>query len=226
MVEQLNFAASRVAFVHTVAFLADEFKRSMKEQLPTLDTFHVLNESLLQDLLRGQDKATVYRRCVEQILLAADAGAQLIVVTCSSTSPAVDSARGLTASRILKIDDPMAAQAVSVGQRVGVLCTATSTVEPSAALLRAHAAQQQRSISIQTEVNAAAYAALMDGNRTLHDSLVMESARKLASQVDVLVLAQASLAHLRQGLASELACPVLASPPLLMQELQKLAAPR
>jgi len=213
-----------MAFVHTVAFLADEFKRSMKEQLPAIDCFHILNESLLQDLLRGAEKTDVYRRCVEQILLAADAGAELIVVTCSSTSPAVDIVRGLTSSQVLKIDDPLAATAVRAGERIGVLCTATSTVDPSTSLLRTHALQQQRSISIRTEVNPAAYRALMEGNRELHDDMVRESARKLAAEVDVLVLAQASLAHLRKDLAVELSCPVLASPPLLMQELQKLAA--
>lgn len=215
---------SRIAFVHTVAFLADEFKQSMKTRLPQVDCFHVLNESLLQDLLRGEDKARVYRRVVEQILLAADAGADLIAVSCSSTSPAVDIARPLTRSRILKIDDPLAAEAVRTGTRVGVLCTASSTMEPSTTLLRAHALDQQREISISAEINAQAYSALMEGNRALHDELARESARKLAGGVDVLVLAQASLSHLRLPLAAELACPVLASPPLLMQQLEQLVA--
>lgn len=137
---------TRVAFIHTVAFLADEFKRSMAAELPGTDCFHVLNESLLQDLLRGADTHAVYRRVVAQILLVADAGAQTIVVTCSSTSPAVDIARSLTGVELLKIDDPMAARAVRTGQRIGVLCTATSTVGPSTQLLRDHARAAGREI--------------------------------------------------------------------------------
>jgi Asp/Glu/hydantoin racemase len=62
----------------------------------------------------------------------------MIVVTCSSTSPAVDVARRLVPQPVLKIDDPMTTEAVRRGSRIGLLCTASSTVEPSGALLRAH----------------------------------------------------------------------------------------
>jgi Asp/Glu/hydantoin racemase len=213
--------AARVAFVHTVGFLADEFRKLMRAELPDVDCFHILNESLLQDLLRGSEPASVYRRVVEQVLLAADAQADLIVMTCSSTSPGVDIARQVVGPPVLKIDDPMAAEAVRSGKRIGLVCTATSTVGPSTALLHAHAAEQERTVAIHPEVNADAYKALMAGDRTTHDTLVRESAAKLANAVDVLVLAQASLAHLRDSLAAELPCPVLASPPLLMRELTR-----
>jgi ABC-type polar amino acid transport system ATPase subunit len=39
---------------------------------------------------------------------------------------------------VLKIDDPMAAEAVRSGVRIGLPCTATITVGPSTALLRSH----------------------------------------------------------------------------------------
>jgi Asp/Glu/hydantoin racemase len=216
---------TRIAFIHTVAFLADEFKRRMAAELPGTDCFHILNESLLQDLLRGEDIHAVYRRVVAQVLLATDAGAQTVVVTCSSTSPAVDIARSLTGADVLKIDDPMAAQAVRAGRRIGVLCTATSTVGPSTQLLRDHARAAGSEISIETQVDADAYAALLAGDRAQHDARVMASANALSRQVDVLVLAQASLAHLQPRLEEQLACPVLASPALLMQELQRRIRP-
>lgn len=215
---------TRIAFVHTVGFLADEFRNLMRAELPNIDCFHVLNESLLKDLLRGGPQEPVYRRVVEQILLTADAQPDLIVVTCSSTSPAVDIARRLVRQPVLKIDDPMAAQAVRTGARIGLLCTTTSTVGPSTALLQSHAAEQGMTVSIHPLVNSDAYAALMAGDRTRHDQLVRLSAAQLAPAVDVIVLAQASLAHLRDLLQEELPCPVLASPPLLMRELAQRIA--
>jgi Asp/Glu/hydantoin racemase len=214
----------RLAFIHTVGFLVDDFRKRMREELPAVDAFHILNESLLQDLLRGAPLTQVYRRVTEQIQLAADSGADLVVVTCSSTSPAVDTARRLVVPPVLKIDDPMAAEAVRSGSRIGLLCTAASTVAPSTALLQAHAAEQGRSVTIQPRVEPDAYAALMAGDRARHDALVRTAAIALAREVDVLVLAQASLAHLRDGLAAELACPVLASPPLLMRALTEQVA--
>ncbi|WP_409322081.1 aspartate/glutamate racemase family protein [Pseudomonas putida] len=214
----------RVAFVHTVGFLIEDFREHMRTEIPTADCFHILNESLLQDLLRGAPQPLVYRRVVDQIVLAAQAQPDLIVVTCSSTSPAVDIARRIVPQPILKIDDPMAAQAVRNGPRIGLLCTATSTVEPSSALLHAHAAEQGREISIKTVLRPEAYQALMAGNRARHDAILYEAATEVSNEVDVLVLAQASLAHLRDGLAASLSCPVLASPLLLMGELSRLCA--
>lgn len=215
----------RIAFVHTVGFLAETFRHLMRAKLPNVDCFHILNESLLQDLLRDGPQEVVYRRVVEQIVLAADAQPDLIVVTCSSTSPAVDIARRLVNQPVLKIDDPMAAQAVRAGVRIGLLCTAPSTVAPSTALIHSHAAAQGAAVSVHPLVNGDAYSALVSGDRSRHDQLVRASAAQLATKVDVIVLAQASLAHLQELLQAELSCPVLASPPLLMLELaSRLAA--
>lgn len=215
---------TKIAFIHTVGFLSDSFRQLMRTEMPEIECFHILNESLLKDLLRGEPQEPVYRRVVEQILLASDAHPDLIVVTCSSTSPAVDIARRLVRQPVLKIDDPMAALAVREGPRIGLLCTATSTVGPSTALLQAHAAEQGMPVSVFPTVNADAYAALMAGDRTRHDQLVRMSAAELAPTVDVIVLAQASLAHLRDLLQEELPCPVLASPPLLMRDLAQRVA--
>jgi Asp/Glu/hydantoin racemase len=213
----------RIAFVHTVGFLVEEFRARVRADMPAADCFHILNESLLQDLLRGAPLPLVYRRVVDQIVLAAEARPDLIVVTCSSTSPAVDIARRLVPVPILKIDDPMMAEAARSGTRIGLLCTASSTVEPSSALLRAHAAEQGREVAIRTVLCPEAYQALMAGDRARHDAMLHEAATGIAGEVDVLVLAQASLAHLRDPLAAALQCPVLASPPLLMREVVRLS---
>lgn len=209
----------RVGFIHTVGFLVDEFRVRMRGELPDVDCFHILDESLLQDLLRGKPKAAIYRRVVQQVLAAADAGADLIVMTCSSTSPAVDIARQVLDRPVLKIDDPMAEAAVAAGRRIGLVCTASSTVGPSTALLRSHAAAKGRDIVVVPMLQADAYTALMRGERAEHDRLIREAVTQAAATVDTVVLAQASLAHLRDELAAVLPVPVLASPALLMQAL-------
>ncbi len=216
----------RVGFIHTVGFLVEEFRARMARELPAVDCFHILDESLLQDLLRGRPRAAVLRRAGAQVLAAADAGADLVVMTCSSTAPAVDAVRPLVDRPILKIDDPMMAAAAAAGSRVGLLCTATSTVEPSTALLRAHAAAQGRAVEVTPFLRPAAFAALSAGDRAGHDAVIRETAAEAAAACDVLVLAQASLAHLRDELDAALPVPVLSSPPLLMRALaERCAAP-
>jgi hypothetical protein len=51
---------------------------------------------------------------------------------------------------------------------------------------------------------------------------VLDAATELAGSVDLLVLAQASLAPLQQQLAAAVSVPVLASPDLLFAELHAL----
>ena len=109
----------RLAVLHTVAFLVDRFKATLRERLPQVDSFHMLDESLLQDLLRHGPTPSITRRVVTFATLAADAGADLILFTCSSTSPAIDVARRIIATPILKIDDPLADRAVTLGRRIG-----------------------------------------------------------------------------------------------------------
>lgn len=209
----------RIAFIHTVAMLVERFRPRFQLELPDTDCFHMLDESVLQDLLRQGPSAAITRRVCGLATLAADAGAELIVFTCSSTSPAIDTARQLVGVPILKIDDPLYAEATSSAGRVGLICTTSSTVAPSRSLLAAHAVASGHAVQAQSVLCSPAFDALVAGRRDEHDRLVTEAARALAPQVDRIVLAQASLAHLAEPLAAELKMPVLASPELMVREV-------
>ena len=209
----------RIAFIHTVAMLVERFRPRFQTELPEADCFHMLDESVLQDLLRGGPSPGITRRVTRLATLAADAGAELIVFTCSSTSPAIDTARQLVSVPILKIDDPMYAKAASEPGRVGLICTTSSTVEPSRSLLATHARNAGVAIDAQSVLCGDAFTALVKGQRETHDRLVTKAAMALAPRVDRIVLAQASLAHLAEPLAAQLHLPVLASPELLVQDV-------
>jgi len=209
----------RIAFIHTVAMLVDRFRPRFQAELPEADCFHMLDESVLQDLLRTGPSAGITRRVAALATLAADAGAELIVFTCSSTSPAIDTARQLVGVPILKIDDPMYAEAAREPGRVGLICTTSSTVTPSRSLLAEHAQAAGVRVEAESVLCGAAFDALVKGDRALHDRLVTEAAVALAPRVDRIVLAQASLAHLAEPLAAQLRRPVLASPELLVRDV-------
>jgi Asp/Glu/hydantoin racemase len=92
--------------------------------------------------------------------------------------------RRIVQQPILKIDDPMMSEAARNGPRIGLLCTASSTVEPRSALLRAHAAQQGREITIKTVLRPEAYQALMAGDRARHDAILHQAATEISKEVD------------------------------------------
>lgn len=209
----------RLAVLHTAAALVDPFRAKIAARYGDLDCFHVVDESLLQDLMRGGASDAITARVVDQARLAERAGATAILCTCSSVSPAVDAARQGVGIPIVKIDDAMAEQAVQAGHRIGVLCTANSTLSPSRDILLAEAERTDRTVEVEAVHVDGAFAARGAGDQDRHDVLVKDAARTLANDCDVIVLAQASRAHLQPDLADELGIPVLASPDLCIADL-------
>jgi hypothetical protein len=55
---------NRLAVLHTVGLLAERFKALLRERLPEVDAFHMLDESLLQDLIRHGPSPAITRRVV------------------------------------------------------------------------------------------------------------------------------------------------------------------
>ncbi len=210
----------RLAVIHTVLFLADFFKKKLAEHYPKLESFHVVDESLLKDLIRADGLTPkIIRRVAMQAGLARDAGAQAILFTCSSTSPAVDVIRAMLDIPILKIDDPMAEKAIQLGKKIGIVCTASSTEVASKKLIEAHAAKQRKDVEVVVHLESEAFEAVMKGDKTRHDQLVSDAVKRFSEMTDVVLLAQASMAHLAPSLNEALEVPVLASPDLCVTAL-------
>ena len=115
----------KIAFVHTAISNANVFKPMIAKCLPGISSFHIVDESLIQDLLEvGQFTPSILRRLCSQIELAEDAGAHLIVVTCSSLAPGVDIAAKMASVPVMKVDEPMAEKAISLSDSIGLLATA------------------------------------------------------------------------------------------------------
>lgn len=213
----------KIAVLHTVVFLAEMFRKLFQEYIPNIENYHVVDESIILELFKeGRLTAKIVRRIATHVMLANDAGADLILFTCSSTSPAVDNIKELVAIPILKVDEPLAQRAVSLGEKIGVVTTAKTTLEPSVNLIEATAAKQGKKVQVQAELEIKAFEARLSGNISEHDRLVKEAIRKLARKNNVIVLAQASMAHLADEMKDHLDVPILASPALCMEALQQM----
>jgi Asp/Glu/hydantoin racemase len=142
------------------------------------------------------------------------------MVTCSSIGAAVETAATLATVPVLRVDQPMADQAVVTAKRIGVIATLPTTLEPTADLVRRRAAAANREIELTARLCDGAFEALMSGDAAKHDAMVAEALRDLASQVDVITLAQASMARVVDTLSeADRQTPILASPPLAVDYL-------
>lgn len=204
-----------VALIHTVASLIPVFEPLAKRDLVGWTTFNMLDESLLRTTIaEGSLSRLTMRRLTGMVWSAVDAGAVAVVVTCSSLGPAVEAARPLCPVRLFRIDEGMAIAAVGMGARVGVLATLRTTLEPTADLIRQTAMRLGHHCSVHSALAAGAFEKLTSGDADAHDQIVAQSLRGLAAQVDVIVLAQASMARVLPMVSGEVSLPVLTSPEL------------
>ena len=141
------------------------------------------------------------------------------------TRPAVEAGARLTGVPVLRVDQPMADQAVATGRRIGVIATLSTTLEPTADLIQRRAALAGKEITLVAKLCDGAFEALMSGDGATHDAKVAAALRELSQQVDVMVLAQASMARVVDALpAADRQIPILASPGIAVDYLATVLA--
>ncbi|MGE0717309.1 MAG: aspartate/glutamate racemase family protein [Alphaproteobacteria bacterium] len=213
--------AQQLAFVHTVPGLVPTFADLARERLPDWETFNIVDESLLRNTIRaGRLAEATMRRVAGHVLSAVDAGADAVLVTCSSIGPAVAATRPFCPVPLFRIDEAMADRAIGIGPRVGVLATLNSTLEPTRDLVAARAAAAGKAVTVLHDVCQGAFEALQRGDRDGHDAAVKTAVERMLPKVDVIVLAQASMARVLDAMpAGSVAVPVLTSPALAMEQV-------
>ncbi len=211
----------QLGLIHTSATLVPIFQRLCGEKLPGVETFNIADDSLIKDVIRhGVLTPQTARRVAQHVASAESAGADYILVTCSSIGRAVEMAAGLSSVPVLRVDQPMADQAVQIGVRIGVIATLPTTLEPTADLIERRAQKAGKRIELASMLCEGAFEALMSGDAPRHDATVARALQELSSRVDVIVLAQASMARVVEGLApEERRVPILASPALAVDYL-------
>jgi Asp/Glu/hydantoin racemase len=183
------------------------------EAAPDLEITNLLEDGLLR-LLSSKDLSTAQQRLAEMIKAARDTyGAELAMITCSSVSKEmVERLDDSFELPVLKIDSPMARQAVRAGVRIGVAATFLPTLEPTSKLLYETAAEDGTEIEIIQESSPEAYRALLAGDSSTHDELLLAAIERLEKRdVAAIVLAQVSMARILPRLAGRVGVPVLSS---------------
>ena len=103
-------------------------------------------------------------------------------------------------------------RAAREGNRIGVLATVPTTLGPTSDLIQAKADEIGRSITLEQRLCEGAFSVLMSGDREKHDAMIIEQATDLAKNVDMIVLAQASMNRLAGVLQEKTGMTVLSSP--------------
>ncbi|MGE9313244.1 aspartate/glutamate racemase family protein [Niabella sp. CJ426] len=213
-----------LGLIHTSATLVPVFDELCKKYLPGVKVFNIVDDSLIKNTIAcGELTPQTSKRVVNYAHSAEEAGANYIMFTCSSIGPAVETAATLAGVPVLRVDQPMADKAVASGTKIGVVATLSTTLEPTSDLVRRRAIVAGKNIELIPRLCEGAFEALMGGDAQKHDDIVGAALKQLSQEVDVVLLAQASMARVVGTLSeADKKVPILASPPLAMEYLSEV----
>lgn len=203
---------TRVGVVHTFLYSVEDIKEQFRKYLPEVEMINIIDDSLLEEALanEGITPGIISRMCDYYTNLQ-ELGCVCCLNQCSSVGEASDVAGRLLQIPIVKIDAPMARQAVKLGSRIAVIATAISTVEPSSRLVEEKAREAGKEVTVNRCYVEGAYDFLLKtGDKQKHNEMVTAKVREAAKENDVIVLAQGSMYHLLP-LLTDVKVPVLTS---------------
>ena len=218
--------AQTLALIHTSPTLTPLFSALCAEFMPDTAVFHMVDESLIKDTIReGRLRRATIRRLLAMIESAETAGADAVLVTCSSIGPGVALGQELFDIPVIRVDEAMAEAAVRMGPRIGVMATLRTTLEPTIALLREKADEAGIQVEIVESLCDGAFDAVLAGDAMTHDRILTHALEHEMKGVDVVILAQASMARVVKTMPEgTLAMPVLSSPEMAVRQARDVMA--
>lgn len=158
-------------------------------------------------------------RLIGMYAAAVQQGADAILNICSSVGEVADAfqpAARYIGVPVVRIDEEMCRQAVRLGSRVGVLATLATTLDPTKGTISRVAREMGKHVEL---VDGLVDAFNMDQDQ--FRALLVGAAQKMAGKVDVIVLAQGSMAYVEQDIEKAVGIPTLSSPRFGAIELKK-----
>jgi Asp/Glu/hydantoin racemase len=212
----------RIILLHTVRVMYLTFEQRLRAVLTSevkidnmLDTFFASNANEI-----GEFSQANLDRLYMALKSAELTGADLIAVICSTLTPHVEKIAPLIGTTVITIDGRLGQTAIGYGDRIQVLASAQSALEPTTRLIRRAAAESGRSVEIDGRYNLKAFSSMMSGDLTIHD----EELAKMAAEVkdkDVIVFAQGSMEHMAKKVSEISGLPVVTAPSLCIEEIKE-----
>lgn len=175
--------------------MSDPFTKPFLKDNPDMEQMDITDSSLIKETqAAGYATPAVMRRMYNYMMSAVDAGADAILVTCTSVNTATKAIRSMIPVPVISIEEPVAAKAVASGTVIGILSSLATSANPVKQTILEQSQMAGKTVEVRIQVAEGAFEALMSGDRALHDDRVRTALAVLAKEVDVVVFAQISMA--------------------------------
>lgn len=194
-----------LGIIHAVNLTIRAMQPFLERFIPDIEVVHLCDDTIQRDNIRagvGVIPKTNYFKFAQYAHNLQEAGADMILLACSTFNYAAELARPMIDIPIMQIDRPMMEIAVQQGKRVGLLATLATTVPSSERLLRIVAAENKKDIEVVTVLREEAFRAIQTGDAATHNAILMDEIEKLSGEVDSIVMAQLSMSALAPHLTN------------------------
>ena len=212
--------APRIGLVHAVRVSIQPTDDAFARLWPDARLQHLVDDTLASDLHRdGRITPAMKRRFVRLAGYLADCGADGILFTCSAFGTAIDLVKQTQAIPVLKPNEAMIEAAVAQAERIGLLATDPAAIASMVPEIEALAGDAGKPVSVHARNAEGAMAALRRGDAEGHDRAIVQALGTLP-EVEVIVLAQFSMARARPLVEAASGVPVLTSPDAAVAKLK------
>ena len=212
-----------LAIIHTTPATVASLKKLALETVPDLTIINFMDDSILPQLANNQGNlADVEERLISYARFAEQAGADIILEACSSVGEITKKMRRVVNVPVVRIDEAMAETVVKQEKKIGVAATLATTLKPTMKLLEEKAGLLGKQVHLMPCLIEGAYQRILNGDQAGHDKLLMDAFSNLLNDVDVVVLAQASMAGVAEKMAEENRARFFSSPLLAMNQVKTL----
>lgn len=205
----------KVALVYTSTTpeLIELVEREVEAVLPPDTQVASYQDPSILAEVRDAGYVTAYpaARLVGMYMAAVSDGADAVLNLCSSVGEVADAVQDIaryTGIPIVRVDEEMCRQAVRQGKRIGVMATLPTTLNPTKNTILRVAREMNRQVELVDVLVDGAFGLDQDQFR----ALMSEYAEKIADEVDVILLAQGSMAYCEEYIHEKYGKVVLSSP--------------
>ncbi len=202
-----------IVFLHTAPVHIATFDALRDRFAPGLALRHVVREDLLERAVtQGGVTPEIEASTLAALSEIVTGGAQIIVCTCSTLGPVAESFDAEANIPVMRIDRPMADNAVMLGNHIAVCGTISTALGAVRELLQSSAKDMDRAnVTLIDHLFASAWKFFQQGDMDAYHREVARGLRGAALTADLIILAQASM-HGAIAHCPEITIPIWSSP--------------
>jgi hypothetical protein len=213
---------TRISLIHATPLAVAPIEESFSRLWPQATVFNLLEGSLTADLrATGGNIDAMAGRFVELTRYAVESGAKGVLFTCSAFGPAIEAARATTNVPVLKPNEAIIEEALTLGTNVALVATFEPALAPITQEFRDYALSQSTELNIKPFFVTGAWEAIQRGDKQTHDRLIAETCAA-ASDFDVVCFAQFSMTAAQGASRKSSGRPTLTTPDSAVRKLKAL----